>query len=92
MTCKDCIYSPICKVYSGFGVTDIPYDEGDTCEIFKNKTNFVEVVRCKDCKKYTDFDVTNCKRLEFHFCEEFRSITSETDFCSYGERKEGAEQ
>ncbi len=46
------------------------------------------VVRCKDCKHYTDFDAHNCKRLEFHFCNKFRNITRESDFCSYGERKE----
>ncbi len=65
-------------------------------DAIQNKERFpaadvAEVVRCKDCKKYTDFDATNCKRLEFHFCKKFRNITRETDFCSFGERKEGAE-
>ena len=43
MTCKDCLYSPICKVHADFGVTDVPYDENDTCEMFKNKADLVEV-------------------------------------------------
>lgn len=51
----------------------------------------VEVVRCKDCQSYSDFDTTKCKRLEFHFCDKFGIITKESDFCSYGKRKEGAE-
>ena len=46
------------------------------------------VVRCKDCKHYTDFDPHDCKRLRFHFCNKFNNITRESDFCSYGERKE----
>lgn len=46
------------------------------------------VVRCKDCKHYTAFDAHNCKRLEFHFCNKFGNITRESDFCSYGERKQ----
>lgn len=46
------------------------------------------VVRCKDCKHYTEFDVHNCKRLDFHFCNKLGNITRESDFCSYGERKE----
>ena len=50
-----------------------------------------EVVRCKDCQSYSDFDTTKCKRLEFHFCDKFGIITKESDFCSYGKRKEGAE-
>lgn len=52
----------------------------------------VEVVRCKDCQSYSDFDTTKCKRLEFHFCDKFGIITKESDFCSYGKRKEGVEE
>lgn len=48
----------------------------------------VEVVRCKDCMKlnrlktYTWFD-----GVQF-VCENTKMTVSETDFCSYGERRE----
>lgn len=50
----------------------------------------VEVVRCKDCEHATD-------EGEFgHFCRQFPfggmgGLTNDDDFCSYGERKDGAE-
>lgn len=56
MTCKDCIYSPICKLYADFGVTDVPYDENDICKLFRSKIDLVGVVRCKDCKHATELD------------------------------------
>ena len=47
MTCKDCIHEKVCidKHY---------YDEDSilSCDDFKNKSDFVEVVRCKDCGSY----------------------------------------
>ena len=48
----------------------------------------VEVVRCKDCwklnrlKKYTGFG-----EVQF-VCENTKMTVYETDFCSYGERRE----
>lgn len=58
------------------------------------KIDLVNVVRCKDCKHWDkqgfdplfDVDFGNCKRG--HLEKEFYSQTDETDFCSYGERKE----
>ena len=47
----------------------------------------VEIVRCKDCKNYDNqFSVDNCG-----WCDEFNCGTSDERFCSYGERKEGAD-
>lgn len=51
-----------------------------------------EVVRCKDCANYSDFDPYAGKRFNFHFCRKFHNITLESDFCSYGEKKNGKEQ
>lgn len=48
-TCEDCIYKPICDAYADFGVTDVPKSDLTPCELFKDKSRFVEVVRCKDC-------------------------------------------
>ena len=91
MACKDCVYSPICKVYADFGVTDVPYDKNDTCEMFKSKSDFVEVVRCKDCKYFSN-DTDFCRKHNKWYCTWDYTIKSKRDFCSYGERKEGAEE
>jgi hypothetical protein len=86
MTCKDCVYSPICKLYADFGVTDVPYEENDICKLFRSKIDFVEVVRCKNCKHF-------CKDLNDESCGICDAETSccvtvdVNDFCSYGERR-----
>ena len=43
----------------------------------------VEVVRCKDCKHWT---MGYCNRFAYY---DYEPLTSEDDFCSYGERREG---
>lgn len=82
MTCKDCIcYEILCQ-------HTLQEDELTLCDSFKNKADFVEVVRCKDCTKWTPQ----------HTCKEFVAdrlplrgkitfVTEPNDFCSYGERK-----
>lgn len=45
----------------------------------------VPVVRCKDCKHHYDCGVHFCNRLGMDFPDD------SDFFCSYGERKEGAE-
>lgn len=88
MTCKDCIYSPLCKVYADFGVTDVPYDKNDTCEMFKSKSDFVEVVRCVECK-YVDTVTCPITGTKIFCCDyDVRPFKAEpTHFCGYGERK-----
>lgn len=46
----------------------------------------VEIVRCRDCKYHEDTSVT-----EFKHCCLIGKTVRHDDFCSYGERKEGAE-
>lgn len=74
MTCKDCIcYEIICQ-------HTLHDDELKLCESFKNKADFVEVVRCKDCGlKGAAF----CMAGDIPLTE-----TTGECFCSYGERKE----
>ena len=57
-TCKDCLYSTICKTYASFGVTDLPYNDETICELFKNKADVVEVVKkpVKDYEEYYEVD------------------------------------
>ena len=73
------------------GAHDNAIDCVNTCPTIEA----VEVVRCKDCEhykpnwlpglqKYDNYGV--CKRNDF-LAEEYR-MRVETDFCSYGERRE----
>ena len=74
MKCNDCIYEKMCE--SRY--------EREHCLSFKDKANFVEVVRCKDCKyfgKDLGYGKHDCKKYEMPYC-------LETDYCSYGERRE----
>ena len=71
-------------VSSLFGVDEVE----NKCFYFKNKADFMEVVRCKDCTNWT-----NCQT-----CEEFTTerlpgggsrtfITAPDFFCGYGKRE-----
>lgn len=90
MNCKDCIYFKRCVV---LGVElDMNHDkEADkNCRYFKNKSNVVEVVRCKDCKEWQPSDqVTRCGKCHSKQWDNdyFYYETFENDFCSYGERR-----
>ena len=50
----------------------------------------VEIVRCKDCKHFLN-DTYYCQEYNSGYCELDNTIKSRKHFCSYGERKEGAE-
>ncbi len=88
--CEKCLYYEKCKAEMDEAPDDIftffPYNED--CPHFKNKADFVEVVRCKDCKfceRYSIYD-------DDYYCmaEHTQSLFSpnKTDYCSYGEKKE----
>ena len=77
-TCNDCIYYPVCNYKM-------------RCDLFKDKTNFVEVVRCKDCKYfevYYPIKEKDKEPIEAHYCKLYNSDRKQIDFCSYGERKD----
>ena len=61
------------------------FPEVGGCRTFKNKTDFVEVVRCKDCKEFKKRDDEN----EIGWCPVCRFVRRYNDFCSYGERRGG---
>ena len=81
--CGDCIHVDICKeVNSGWFSRENPA----YCKGFKDRANYVEVVRCKDCKwveKGKDYEP---------YCNHWKSglyaNVKDDDFCSYGERKD----
>ena len=83
MTCKDCVHGVICNVISS---PNSQYEENAEkwCPNFKNKADFVEVVRCKDCKHWRTEHDGFCG-ASYALCE---INNANNDYCSYGERKE----
>ena len=84
-TCGECIHADICKEVNGgwFSPKNIAY-----CKGFKDSTNFVGVVRCKDCKNYGGVAFGDvCRRWSAPLAG-MKNCTRPNDFCSYGERKD----
>ena len=78
MTCKDCIHNQVCDMPI---ITD-GRKNADNCGRYKNKADFVEVVRCKDCRHY-EADII-CEGVGY--CNEHQRGMRENNFCSYGEK------
>ena len=57
------------------------------CASFKNKADFVEVVRCKNCRRSKSMIFKG-----FYRCRRWRKTRMANDFCSYGERESINEQ
>ena len=109
MTCKDCIFNEICERQEDLvQLDDFTWDEyGESneveryCSIFRNKADFVEVVRCRDCKRFMEYaegkqriegaDGDCSIRMMNTSDVQFWGVTF-NDYCSYGKRKEGAKQ
>ena len=70
-SCKDCIHRELCNVHG--------YVDADECGVYKNKADFVEVVRCSECKHFAYGTCTN----DFSM-----NLSRADDYCSYGERKD----
>ena len=51
------------------------------------RVDAVEVVRCRDCKNW-NFETGLCN-LHSNFSKSVLHFFDESDFCSYGERKDG---
>ena len=88
-TCKDCIHYEVCIDY----VCDEHFTKETNqttremfspigCENFKNKTDFVEVVRCKEC-------ANGCHKTDISvLCRIFNVLMITEDYCSYGCKKD----
>ena len=100
MTCKDCIHYCWCKdtIADENWNEDAPKEIKELfspvgCENFKNKADFVEVVRCRDCKSSSEPKTVSrlglyCNNYDVRFCEKEQKIVSANHFCSYGERSD----
>ena len=82
---------------AGIGKTIIEYSESDIGYMIRKRPTIdaVPVVRCRECK-YSRInhlmkkDILSCENIDV--CgEEYLFERNPNDFCSYGERKEGAE-
>lgn len=79
MTCKDCVHKDLCGTFTRPCMPDEVNASERLCKDFKNKADFVEVVRCKDCKIYSG-----------KYCcltDDTEDRREPDDYCSYGERK-----
>lgn len=86
--CKDCIHEEICDMPI---ITD-GRKNASNCKCFKNKSDFVEVVRCKDCKYCShhysiplEEDIYQCR---FEFGDDYPvPMVEATFYCGYGEKR-----
>ena len=84
MTCKDCYHNEVCEAL--YELNGVPRIFACQCAYFRNAADVVEVVRCKNCMHYElhgNGRFGLCKRPH-----KFHSLQKESDFCSYGERRE----
>lgn len=84
MTCKSCVHHRVCGYRLDYE-TDVTNSK---CSHFRQKCNYVEVVRCKDCKyfktpKWGDDMINTCR--EMSGCLDVHP----DGYCSYGIRKGG---
>ena len=82
--CKDCLHIDVCKDYASYDKDSII-----SCDNFKNKAGYVEVVFCKDCKH-----LYCCSAIDrMFYCRHHLGVKGtlnpieENPYCSYGERK-----
>lgn len=84
-TCNDCIHYDACKnilLNSKPEYKNKNLIVTGVCKLFKNKADFVEVVRCGQCKYWK----LNPHNLHGGYCRHCEGASID-HFCSYGERK-----
>ena len=83
MTCKDCLYYEICKDYL---IECAEHGEAERinnpCSKFKNKADFVAVVRCPECIYQENMKCTELSDNSGHPLD-----VAIFDYCSQGVRK-----
>lgn len=83
-TCKDCIHETVCSalIKKGLPWADGIYPADAFCMAFRNKSDFVEIVRCKDCEhiEMTEYGGFCCAKDEG---------VAYDGYCAYGKRKGG---
>ena len=90
MTCKDCVHVNVCLAVHIGGELQ---EHAEKCKSFKNKADFVEVVRCSECRFGDVSIISKTKDGEEDlacYCNLKKAVTDVDSFCGCGERK-GAE-
>lgn len=90
MTCYNCIHFDNCLDNGKtryYGTNIACNDVEERCKFFKNKSNFIEIIKCRDCESFISRDGDS-------WCEEHSDgwgdhivYVDEDDFCSFGARK-----
>lgn len=89
-TCKECLHFEVCHfTFKGCELTD---EEKKDCGFFKPKADYVEVVRCEECAYKEDCARQMVHTTRDYVLEQNVSTYNKVDYCSYGEKKGGAEQ
>lgn len=78
--CGDCLHFHQCSHYV---TAEETFPEVGGCSAFKNKGDFVEVVRCKNCVHRKEKVCFNPSAGMWVGVE-----LKDSDFCSYGERRD----
>lgn len=97
MTCKDCIHERVCfaLIQNGLPYVDDEFPAETFCMEFKNKTDLVAAIRCKDCK-YSRKLYEKEKQMygeNYIGCTNLSTgyntvVVLKNDYCSYAERKD----
>ena len=85
-TCRDCIGYEYCNPQP-----KNPRKVEKWCDKFKNKADFVEVVRCKDCKYGDVSTISKTKEGQEEiacYCNLKNAVTDVDGYCPSGERKQ----
>ena len=68
MKCENCIYHKNCQFIASHKFAYI-HGQISGCTAFEDKSNYVQVVRCKDCKHFEQmYDLRNGWKLHFGLC------------------------
>ena len=90
--CSDCFNFGDCLQHEGtkyYGLDAACNNVEELCENFKNKADFVEVVRCAECKHSCVIGVCPFTHQVIYEClKGAKEAKGESDFCSCGERKD----
>lgn len=90
--CENCIHYEMCKTkYESLdGMVLSFFPNNSDCQFFKNKADFVEVVRCEKCTRSVDYEGRiMCNKFGHKFQGEWYGLraTTKDHFCGHGTRK-----
>lgn len=92
-TCKECVHYELCKridyelEYHNKSIKEAEEELPIKCRFFKNKTDVIPVVRCKDCKhRQENPDINNTCYLTCNMPYGIQGTVAPDDYCSYGEK------